>query len=91
MKLVFEVEEETRRLASEAARGCEGQMRGNEKIRDVSCVDFACDSSVVAGRARVFENSATIRSDPDETEDGRVECRGGGAKVVNGEMGLGDV
>ena len=66
-------------------------MRGNEKVRDVCCVDFACDSSVVTGRARVFEDSAPIRSDPDETEDGRVECRGGGAKVVNGEMGLGDV
>ena len=91
VKLFFEVEDQTCRLASETARGCEGQMRGYEKVRDVSCVDFACDSSVVAGRARVFENSATIRSDPDETEDGRVECRGGGAKVVNGEMGLGDV
>ena len=26
VELVFEVEEETRRLASEAARGCEGKM-----------------------------------------------------------------
>ena len=90
VELVFEVEDQTCRLASETARGGEGQMRGNEKVRDVSCVDFACDSSVIAGRASGFEDSATIWSVPDETEDGRVKCRGGGAKVVNGEMGLGD-
>ena len=66
-------------------------MRGNEEVRDVGSVDFACDSSVVAGRARVLENSATIRSDPDETEDGSVECRGGGAKVVNGQVGFSDL
>ena len=58
-------------------------MRGNEKVRDVSCVNFACDSSVVAGRARVFEDSTAIGSDPDETEDSSVEGRCGGAKVVN--------
>ncbi len=86
VELVFDVEDQTCRLASEAARGGEGQMRGNEKVRDVCCVDFACDSSVVAGRARVLENSATIRSDPYETENGSVECRGGGAKVVNGQV-----
>ena len=27
-------------------------MRGNEKVRDVGSVNFACDSSVVAGRRR---------------------------------------
>ena len=91
VKLVFEMEEETRRRTSEAARGGEGEMRGHEKVRDVGGVDFSGDSSVVAGRARVLENSATIRSDPDETEDCSVESRGGGAKVVDCQVGLGEL
>ncbi len=91
MKLVFEMEKQTRRLASEAARGGEGEMRGNEEVRDVSSIYFSCDSSVVAGRARVLKNSATIGSDPDETENGGVKVRGGGAKVVDRQVGFGDV
>ncbi len=66
-------------------------MRGNEKVRDVGGVNFSCDSSVVAGRARVLENSAAIGSDPDETEDGSVEGRGGGAKVVNRQVSFVDL
>ena len=83
VELIFEVEEETRRLASEATRGCEGKVRGDEKIRDVCGVNFASYSSVVAGRAGVFKNSAAIGRNPDETKDSGVEgwCRG--AKVVD--------
>ncbi len=83
MKLVFEMVKETRRLAGESARGSEGEMRGHQKIGDISSVNFASDSSVIAGRAGVFENSAAIGRDPNETEDGSVEGRGDGAKVVN--------
>ncbi len=43
---------------------------------------------MVAGRAGVFENSASIGRDPNETEDGSVESRGGGAKVVKREVGF---
>ncbi len=60
-------------------------MQGHEKIWDVGSIDVACDSSVVAGRARVFEDSAAIGGNSDETEDSGVEGRGGGAKVVNRE------
>ena len=83
VKLVFEMEEETRRLASEATRGCEGKVRGDEKIRDVCGVNFASYSSVVAGRVGVFKNSAAIGRNPDETKDSGVDgwCRG--AKVVD--------
>ncbi len=85
VELVFEVEEETRRLASEATRGCEGKMGGHKKIWDVGSVDFAGDSSMVAGGAGVLEDSAAIGGNPDETEDSGVESRGGGAKVVQRE------
>ena len=44
VELVFEVEEQTRRLASETARGCEGEMRGDEEVWDVGSVDFSSDS-----------------------------------------------
>ena len=91
VKLVFEVVEETRRLAGESAGGREGEMRGHQKIRDVSRVDFTSDSSVVAGRAGVFENSASIGRDPNETEDGSVESRGGGTQVVDRQVGFGDL
>ena len=46
---------------------------------------------MVAGRAGVFENSASIGRDPNETEDGSVESRGGGAKVVNRQVGFIDL
>ena len=91
MKLVFEMEDQTRRLASEAARGGEGEMRGNEEVRNVGGIDFSRDSGVVAGRARVLKNSATIGSDPDETEDSGFDVRGCGAKVVNRQVGFGDL
>ena len=83
VKLVFEVEEETRRLASEATRGCEGDMWGDEKIRDVGGVDFAGDSGMVAGRAGVLEYSAAIGGNPDEAKDSGVQGRCRGAKVVD--------
>ena len=63
-------------------------MRGHQKIRDVRRVNFTGDSSVVAGRAGVFEDCAAIWSNQDETKDGGVDGGGGGAKVVDGEMGL---
>ena len=46
---------------------------GYQEIGDVRGVNFARDSRVVAGRAVVFENSAAIRGDPDETENGSVK------------------
>ena len=65
-------------------------MRGHQKIRDVRRVDFTSDSSVVAGGAGVFEDCAAIWGNPDKTKDSGVEGGGGGAKVVDGEMSLGD-
>ena len=65
-------------------------MRGHQKVRDVRRVDFTGDSSVVAGRAGVFEDCAAIWSNPDETKDGGVDGGGGGTKVMDREMGLGD-
>ena len=91
VELVFEVEEETRRLASKATRECESEMWCHKKIGDVGSVDFAGDSSVVAGGAWVLEYSAAIGGNPDATEDSGVEGRGGGAKVVNWKKWFGDV
>ncbi len=91
VKLVFEMEEQTRRLASEATRGCEGKMRGNEKVRDVCGVNFASDSSVVAGRAEVFANSVAIEGNPNETKDSGVDGWRGGAEVVDREVCFSDV
>ena len=48
-------------------------MRGNEEVGDVGGVHLSGDSVVVAGGARVFEDSSAIGCDPDETEDGSVE------------------
>jgi len=90
VELVFEMEEQTRRLSSEAARGGEGEMRGNEKVRDVGEVDFSGDSSVVAGRARVLENSAAIGCDPYEAKDSGVKGGMGGSEVVERKVGLGE-
>ncbi len=47
-------------------------MGGNQKVREVSSVDFAGDGRVVAGRAGVLENGASIGGNPDETEDSSV-------------------
>ena len=60
-------------------------MRGNEKVRDVCGINFASDSSVIAGRAGGFEDCAAIGGNPDETENGGVEGRGGCAEVVDRE------
>ena len=79
VKLVFEMEEWTRRLASEAARGGEGEMRGHKKIGE---------SSVVTGRAGVFEDCAAIWSNPYETKDSGVDGWCGGAEVVDREVCL---
>ncbi len=65
-------------------------MRGNEKVRDVGEVNFSGDSSVIAGRARVFENGAAIGCDPYETKDSGVNGGIGGSEVVEREMGLDD-
>ncbi len=51
-------------------------MRGHEKVGDVCSVNFASDSGVIAGRSGVFEDSAAIRIDPEETVDSGVESRG---------------
>ncbi len=65
-------------------------MRGHEKVRDVCEVNFSCDSSVVAGRARVLEHSAAIGCDPDEAKDSGVNSGSHGSEVVEREVGLGD-
>ena len=67
----------------ETTSGGEVEVGGHEKIGEVLSVDFTGDGVVVAGGARVFEDSSAIGCDPDETEDGSVEGWGGGAKVVD--------
>ena len=57
-------------------------MGGYQEVGDVGGVNFARDSGVVAGWASVFEDIAAIRSDPDETDNGRVERASGGSEVV---------
>ncbi len=66
-------------------------MRGDEEVGDVGGVDFSGDSVVVAGGARVFKDSSAIGCEPDETEDGSVEGRGGGTQVVDRQVGFGDL
>ena len=83
MELVAEMKEKTGRLARQTTRGGEDEVGGYQEVGDVGGVDFARDSGVVAGRAGVFEDSAAIRSDPDETEDGSVEGASGGPEVVD--------
>ncbi len=70
-------------LASETASRREAEVRGHENVGVVCGVNFASDSGMVAGRSGVFENSAVIWINPEETEDGRVESRGGGSEVVD--------
>jgi hypothetical protein len=82
MKLVAEMKEKTGRLARQTTRGGEEEVGGYQEIWDVRGVNFSPNSGMVAGRAGVFENSAAIRSDPDETEDGSVKGASGGPEVV---------
>ena len=63
-------------------------MGGYQEVGDVGGVDFAGDSGVVAGGASVFEDSAAIRSDPDETENSSVERASGGPEVVQRQKRL---
>jgi hypothetical protein len=82
MELVAEMKEKTGRVARQTTRGGEEEVGGYQEIWDVRGVNFARDNGVVAGRAGAFENSAAIRSDPDETEDGSVKGASGGPEVV---------
>ena len=82
MELVAEMKEKTGRLARQTTRGGEDEVGGYQEVGDVGGVNFARDSGVVAGWASVFEDSAAIRSDPDETENGSVERASGGPEVV---------
>ena len=77
-----EMEEETSRLTRETTSRGEDKVGCYQEVWDVGGVDFARDSGVVAGGASVFEDSAAIRSDPDETEDGSVKGARGGPEVV---------
>ena len=76
------MEEEAGRFAGETTSGGEEEMGGNQEVGDVGGVYFSGDGGVVAGRAGVFEDSATIRSDPDETGDGHVQGASGGPEIV---------
>ena len=88
VELVAKVEEEACRLAGKTAGGGESKVGGNQKVGKVGSVDLAGDSMVVAGRAGVFQDSLSVRSNPDETKGGGVEGRGGGSEVVKTELGL---
>jgi hypothetical protein len=85
VELVTQMEEEAGRLAGETTSGGEEEVGGNQEIRDVSRVYFTCDSSVVAGRAGVFQDSAATRGDPDETKNSGVQGRGCGAQIMDGQ------
>ena len=86
MKLFTQMEEEARRLAGETAGRGKDKVGGNQEIGDVGGVDFASDGGVVAGRAFVFKYGPSIGGEPDETEGGSVEMRGGGAKIVERQV-----
>ena len=86
MELCTQMEEDAGRLAGETACRSKDKVRGNQEIGDVGGVDFASDSGVVAGRAFVFEDGPSIGGEPDETEGGSVEVRGGSAKIVERQV-----
>ncbi len=86
MKLRTKVEEKAIRLARETADRGEEEVGGNREVGDVGSVNFTSDSGVVAGRAGVLKNSATIGSEPHETEDCNVQVRGGGSEVVERQV-----
>jgi len=88
VELVAKVEEEACRLARETASRSESKVRGNQEVGEVGRVDLAGDSMVVAGRAGVFQDSLSVRSNPDETKGSGVEGRGGGSEVVKTELVL---
>jgi hypothetical protein len=89
VELVAKVEEEACRLARQTASGGQGEVRGNQEIVDVFGVNFPGDSNMVAGRASVAENSALVGGCPHETKDSRIDGRGGGPQVVEGELFFG--
>ncbi len=82
------MKEEARILARQTASGSKDKVGGNQEVGDVNGINLASDSGVVPGRAGVFEDSAAIRSEPDETEDSGVQGTRGGAEVVDGEQSL---
>ncbi len=90
MELVAKVEEEACRRTRKTASGSEGKMRRDEEVGDVSCIDFAGDRSMVAGRAIVAEHGHVVGSNPDEAEDGGVKRGIGGPKVAHRQVVFGD-
>ena len=91
VELFTQMKEEARRLTRETTSRGEDKVGCYQEVWDVGGVDFARDSGVVAGWASVFEDSAAIRSDPDETENGSVEGASGGPEVVQGQQRLSEV
>jgi hypothetical protein len=86
VKLVAKMEEQTRRFARETTRGVKKEVGGNQDVWDVGGVELSSDGGVAAGRSGVFANSAAIRSEPEETENGRVEGGSDGSEVVEGKV-----
>ena len=84
MELVGEMEEKASRLTREATGGSEGEVGGNQQVREVVRVDLAGDGGVVAGRAGIPEYSTVVGGEPEKTEDGGVQVGMCGAQVMEG-------
>ncbi len=66
-------------------------MGCHEKVGEVGCVDLAGDLGVVASGACVLEDGAVVgRVNPDKFESSVAEVGVGGAKVGDGDVGLGE-
>ncbi len=66
-------------------------MGCHKKVGEVGCVDLAGDLCVVASGACVFEDGAVVEGvNPDEFERSVAEIGVGGAKVGDGDVGLGE-
>ena len=75
----------------EASGVGESEVGCHEKVGEVGCVDLAGDLCVVASGACVLEDGAVVgRVNPDEFESSVAEVGVGGAKVGDGDVGLGE-
>ncbi len=82
MKLGAKVMKQLVRGMREFAGGGEGQVGGDQEVRQVFSGDVSGDGCVVAGGSGVFEDSLVVWGEPKELENSVIKTVVGGAKVV---------
>jgi hypothetical protein len=89
-ELVLDVVEVLAGAGAEFVGGREVDAGGNEKIRNVCCVNVSGPGRVVAGGPGYLKGDGVIGLGPDREKSCAGQARFGGAEVVYGEGSLGE-